>query len=97
MVTACGEAATNAIEHAGGGTGMPFEVSGQIGGPRHRADDPRLRGLAATCARATTAADSRSWSALMDSVDVTPTAEGTTVRMSRTLNAAAMGDHKEPD
>ena len=31
----------------------------------------------------------------MDSVDVTPTAEGTTVRMSRTLNAAAMGDHQE--
>ena len=32
----------------------------------------------------------------MDSVDVTPTAEGTTVRMSRMLNAAAMGDHQEP-
>ena len=28
IVTACGEAATNAIEHAGAGT--PFEISGQV-------------------------------------------------------------------
>ena len=32
VVTACGEAATNAIEHAGAGT--PFEISGQLDGPR---------------------------------------------------------------
>ena len=34
VITACGEAATNAIEHAGSGGGAPFEVSGRARGPQ---------------------------------------------------------------
>ena len=94
VVTACGEAATNAIEHAGGGTGIPFEVSGRL---EARAIELTIRDFGAW--RPPRKGDhGRGLSlmeALMDSVDVTPTAEGTTVRMSRRLNAAAMGDHKE--
>ncbi len=82
VVTACGEAATNAIEHAGVGT--PFEVSGEVEGRRveiavrdqgaWRAprDGDRGRGLSLM-------------RALMDTVDVMPTPEGTTVRLERTL------------
>ena len=33
ITTACGEAATNAIEHAGTGNGALFEVSGRRDGP----------------------------------------------------------------
>ena len=82
IVTACGEAATNAIEHAG--AGAPFEISGQLDGPRVEIAvrdfgawrEPREgdhgRGLSLM-------------EALMDTVDVTPTPEGTTVRLRRTL------------
>jgi PAS domain S-box-containing protein len=82
VITACGEAATNAIEHAG--AGEPFEMSGQIDGRQVEIEvrdygswrDPREgdhgRGLALM-------------EALMDTVDVTPTPEGTTVRLRRTL------------
>lgn len=82
IITACGEAATNAIEHAG--AGGPFEMSGQITGQLVEIEvrdygswrDPREgdhgRGLALM-------------EALMDTVDVTPTPEGTTVRLRRTL------------
>jgi PAS domain S-box-containing protein len=84
IVTACGEAATNAIEHAGAGGGTPFEVSGQRepGGVQITVRDhgawraPRSgdqgRGLSLM-------------RALMDSVEVTPTPEGTTVRLGRRL------------
>jgi PAS domain S-box-containing protein len=84
IVTACGEAATNAIEHAGAGGGASFEVSGQAerGGVRIAVRDhgewrvPRAgdqgRGLSMM-------------RALMDSVAVTPTPGGTTVRLERTL------------
>ena len=36
ITTACGEAATNAIEHAGTANGARFEVSGRRDGPRSR-------------------------------------------------------------
>jgi PAS domain S-box-containing protein len=84
IVTACGEAATNAIEHAGAGGGAPFEVSGRfdLGGVRitvrdygaWRAPRPGDQGRGLSLMRA-----------LMDSVEVTPTPEGTTVRLARTL------------
>jgi PAS domain S-box-containing protein len=82
IVTACGEAATNAIEHAG--AGGPFEMSGQIEGLSVEIEvrdfgawrEPRQgdhgRGLSLM-------------EALMDTVEVTPTPEGTTVRLRRTL------------
>jgi PAS domain S-box-containing protein len=84
IVTACGEAATNAIEHSGAGGGAPFELSGQLDGPelvitvrdygawRPPRTGDHGRGLSLM-------------RALMDSVEVTPTPEGTTVRLRRTL------------
>jgi PAS domain S-box-containing protein len=91
VVTACGEAATNAIEHAGAGT--PFEISGQVEGRRVEIsvrdfgawrtprEGDRGRGLSLM-------------RALMDTVDVVPTAEGTTVRMQRTLLDSVNGDRQ---
>jgi anti-sigma regulatory factor (Ser/Thr protein kinase) len=82
VLTACGEAATNAIEHAG--AGEPFEMSGQIHGQtveievrdfgawRESREGDHGRGLSLM-------------RALMDTVEVTPTPEGTTVRLRRTL------------
>jgi PAS domain S-box-containing protein len=82
IVTACGEAATNAIEHAG--AGGPFEMSGQLHGPRVEIE---VRDFGAW--RAPREGDhGRGLSlmeALMDTVEVTPTPEGTTVRLQRTL------------
>ena len=82
IVTACGEAATNAIEHAG--AGGPFEMSGQLDGPRVEIE---VRDFGAW--RAPREGDhGRGLSlmeALMDTVEVTPTPEGTTVRLRRTL------------
>jgi anti-sigma regulatory factor (Ser/Thr protein kinase) len=87
VVTACGEAATNAIEHAGGGGGAPFEVSGRIeegeilvmirdfGVWREPREGDGGRGLSLM-------------RALMDTVEVAPTPEGTTVRMRRSLDGA---------
>jgi PAS domain S-box-containing protein len=84
VVTACGEAATNAIEHAGAGGSAPFEVSGQVSGAemqitirdygawRSPREGDQGRGLSLM-------------RALMDTVEVTPTPEGTTVRLERTL------------
>jgi PAS domain S-box-containing protein len=86
IVTACGEAATNAIEHAGAGGAAPFELSGRTEGRRVRItirdygawraprDGDQGRGLSLM-------------RALMDTVEVTPTPEGTTVRLERILNA----------
>jgi len=82
VVTACGEAATNAIEHAG--AGYPFEISGRVEGRnveivvrdfgawRSPREGDRGRGISLM-------------RALMDTVEVVPTSEGTTVRMQRTL------------
>jgi anti-sigma regulatory factor (Ser/Thr protein kinase) len=92
VVIACGEAATNAIEHAG--AGAPFEISGQVEGRRVEIsvrdfgewrtprEGDRGRGLSLM-------------RALMDTVDVVPTAEGTTVRMQRTLlDSTVNGDRQ---
>jgi serine phosphatase RsbU (regulator of sigma subunit)/anti-sigma regulatory factor (Ser/Thr protein kinase) len=85
VITACGEAATNAIEHAG--AGEPFEISGVLDGPSVKLEvrdygawrSPRQgdRGRGLSLMRA-----------LMDTVDVVPSAEGTTVRMERTLRGS---------
>ena len=84
ITTACGEAATNAIEHAGTGNGARVEVSGRRDGPEvelsvrdhgswrsERADD-HGRGLVLM-------------RTLMDTVAVEPRAEGTTVSLRRRL------------
>jgi serine phosphatase RsbU (regulator of sigma subunit)/anti-sigma regulatory factor (Ser/Thr protein kinase) len=92
VVTACGEAATNAIEHAG--AGIPFEISGQVEGRRveiavrdhgaWRAPREGDHGRGISLMRA-----------LMDTVDVRVTPEGTTVRMQRTLSeSSANGDRR---
>jgi anti-sigma regulatory factor (Ser/Thr protein kinase) len=82
VLTACGEAATNAIEHAG--AAGPFEMSGQLDGTTV---DIEVRDFGAW--RAPREGDrGRGVSlmeALMDTVEVTPTPEGTTVRLRRTL------------
>jgi PAS domain S-box-containing protein len=84
IVTACGEAATNAIEHAGTGNTNRFVVSGGRDGDavqieirdhgtwRERRDDDHGRGLDLM-------------RTLMDSVEVEPGADGTTVRLRRTI------------
>jgi PAS domain S-box-containing protein len=85
ITTACGEAATNAIEHAGAGGGTPFELIGDLdqgdvmievrdyGAWRAPREGDQGRGIGLM-------------RALMDEVEVTPTPEGTTVRLRRTLN-----------
>ncbi len=85
ITTACGEAANNAIEHAGAGDDTPFEVDGQLDGHqvaitirdfgawRPPREGDQGRGLSLM-------------RALMDSVEVTPSSEGTTVLLRRTLN-----------
>jgi anti-sigma regulatory factor (Ser/Thr protein kinase) len=73
IVTACGEAATNAIEHSGAGDRTTLELSGRDHGA-WRAPREGERGLGILLMRG-----------LMDEVDVTATPQGTTVRMSRTL------------
>ena len=87
MITACGEAATNAIEHAGGGGRTPFELSAALEGRmieiavrdfgawRPPRDGDQGRGL-------------ELMRALMDEVEVTPSSSGTTVRLSRKLDAS---------
>jgi serine phosphatase RsbU (regulator of sigma subunit)/anti-sigma regulatory factor (Ser/Thr protein kinase) len=86
IVTACGEAATNAIEHAGAGGGAPFEVSGQ-----HEDHDVRITVRDYGAWRSEREGDQgRGLSlmrALMDTVEITPTPEGTTVRLGRRLGA----------
>jgi PAS domain S-box-containing protein len=84
ITTACGEAATNAIEHAGTGNGAHFEVSGRRDGPeielavrdhgswRSERQDDHGRGL-------------ELMRTLMDTVAVEPGAEGTTVSLRRRL------------
>jgi PAS domain S-box-containing protein len=87
ITTACGEAATNAIEHAGASGATPFEVLGNLEGRevnitvrdhgawREPRDDDQGRGIGLIAG-------------LMDDVKVTPTEAGTSVRMRRTLNGA---------
>jgi PAS domain S-box-containing protein len=92
VLTAAGEAATNAIEHAGGAGGRPFELSGQLEGReieivvrdfgswRPPREGDHGRGLSLM-------------GALMDDVEVTPAPNGTTVRLSRRLNSPAADGH----
>jgi serine phosphatase RsbU (regulator of sigma subunit)/anti-sigma regulatory factor (Ser/Thr protein kinase) len=87
ITTACGEAATNAIEHAGATGDTPFVVLGRLDGRdvhitvrdhgawREPRVDDHGRGIGLI-------------GGLMDDVQVTPTASGTSVRMRRTLNGA---------
>jgi anti-sigma regulatory factor (Ser/Thr protein kinase) len=84
ITTACGEAATNAIEHAGTGNGAHFEVSGRRDGLeielavrdhgswRSEREDDHGRGL-------------ELMRTLMDTVAVEPGEEGTTVSLRRRL------------
>jgi PAS domain S-box-containing protein len=87
ILTATGEAAANAIEHGGSiAGGPPFEVTGEIagdeveivvrdfGGWRERQRSEGGRGLVLM-------------RALMDSVEVDPGPDGTTVRMRRRIGA----------
>jgi PAS domain S-box-containing protein len=82
ITMACGEAATNAIEHAG--VAEPFVVSGTL---RERVVEISVSDRGAW--RQIRAGDQgRGLSlmgALMDTVDVTPSADGTTVRLRRKL------------
>ncbi len=85
VVTACGEAATNAIEHAGAPVGTPFELSAHVGEDlievavrdhghwRASREDDNGRGFGLM-------------EALVDRVEVTRAPEGTTVRMLRKLS-----------
>jgi anti-sigma regulatory factor (Ser/Thr protein kinase) len=84
ITTACGEAATNAIEHAGTANGARFEISGRRDGPaveiavqdrgawRVERDDDHGRGL-------------ELMRTLMDTVAVEPSERGTTVSLRRRL------------
>jgi anti-sigma regulatory factor (Ser/Thr protein kinase) len=84
VTTACSEAATNAIEHAGSGAETPFDLEGRVEGGevvvtikdrgvwRPPRGDDQGRGLSLM-------------RALMDSVEVVPGADGTTVRLRRRL------------
>jgi anti-sigma regulatory factor (Ser/Thr protein kinase) len=84
IITACGEAATNAIEHAAAGNSPRFSVTGSREGEdvaievrdhgtwRERRDDDHGRGI-------------ELMRTLMDTVDVEPGAGGTTVRLRRRL------------
>ena len=85
IVIACGEAATNALEHSGAGASTPFDFSGRVHGRRvelevrdHGAWRPPREGEGG-----------RGMSLMrgfMDAIDVTSTPQGTTVRLSRTLD-----------
>jgi PAS domain S-box-containing protein len=88
IITACGEAATNAIEHAGSGGGEPFEVSGRLHG---REVDLSVRDFGSwrTPREGDQGRGLSLMRALMDTVEVTPTPEGTTVRLRRTLRGSA--------
>jgi anti-sigma regulatory factor (Ser/Thr protein kinase) len=84
IITACGEAATNAIEHASIGNSTRFAVSGRREGDdvqieirdhgawRERRNDDHGRGI-------------ELMRTLMDTVEFEPGAEGTTVSLRRTL------------
>jgi serine phosphatase RsbU (regulator of sigma subunit)/anti-sigma regulatory factor (Ser/Thr protein kinase) len=84
VVTACGEAATNAIEHAGAGGSAPFEISGQAEGREVRLTI-RDEGAWRAPRQGDQGRGLSLMRALMDTVEVTPTPEGTTVRLTRRL------------
>jgi PAS domain S-box-containing protein len=87
ITTACGEAATNAIEHAGAGGGRPFEVSGRLDG-REVDVSVRDHGTWRTPREGDQGRGLSLMRALMDTVEVQPTRDGTTVRLRRMLREA---------
>ena len=87
VVTACGEAATNAIEHAGARGSASFEVSGQVDG-REVQITIRDYGAWRTPREGDHGRGLSLMRALMDTVQVTPTPEGTTVALRRRLQGA---------
>jgi PAS domain S-box-containing protein len=94
VTTACGEAATNAIEHAGSGGGRPFEVSGRLQG---REVDVSVRDFGSwrTPREGDQGRGLSLMRALMDTVEVMPTPEGTTVRLRRTLRGSGVNGGPE--
>jgi anti-sigma regulatory factor (Ser/Thr protein kinase) len=84
IVTACSEAATNAIEHAGAGGGVPFEVAGRLRGRRVELT-VRDRGVWRSAREGDRGRGLSLMRALMDSVEVTPASGGTSVRLQREL------------
>jgi PAS domain S-box-containing protein len=85
ITTACGEAATNAIEHAGAGGDTPFEVEGKLDG-REVVITVRDFGAWRTPREGDQGRGLGLMRALMDRVEVTPSPEGTTVLLRRALN-----------
>ncbi len=82
IVTACGEAATNAVEHSG--AGAPFEVAGALRGRRVNLT-VRDRGEWRSARRGDQGRGLSLMHALMDTVEVAPGPDGTRVRMQREL------------
>jgi anti-sigma regulatory factor (Ser/Thr protein kinase) len=90
ITTACGEAATNAIEHAGASGDTPFQVGGELSG-REVAITVRDYGAWRPPREGDQGRGLSLMRALMDSVEVTPSPEGTTVLLCRTLNGDSGG------
>jgi PAS domain S-box-containing protein len=85
LLTACGEAATNAIEHSG--AGEPFEISGRLDGLSVEVT-VRDRGAWRAPREGDHGRGLSLMRALMDNVDVMPSSEGTTVRLQRTMSGS---------
>jgi PAS domain S-box-containing protein len=84
VVIACGEAATNVIEHAGVSGRKPFELSGRLEG-RTVELTVRDHGTWRPLREGEGGRGLPLMRSLMHEIDVTSTAQGTTVRLSRTL------------
>ena len=85
IVTACGEAATNAIEHAGAAGDVPFEVAGRLNGQRVDVT-VRDRGAWRSPRQGDRGRGLSLMRALMDQVEVSPGPDGTRVRLQRELS-----------
>ncbi len=89
IVTACGEAATNAIEHAGADGDPPFELAGVLSG--RRVDlTVRDRGQWRLPRRGDQGRGLSLMRALMDTVEVARGPDGTRVRMQRELRGGGI-------
>jgi PAS domain S-box-containing protein len=88
ITTACGEAATNAIEHAGSRGDTPFEVGGELQG-REVAITVRDFGSWRPPREGDQGRGLSLMRALMDSVEVSPSHDGTVVELRRRLNGQA--------
>jgi PAS domain S-box-containing protein len=84
IVTACGEAATNAIEHAGAAGDVPFELTGLLEGRRVELS-VRDRGAWRSPRGVDRGRGLSLMKALMDAVEVSPGPDGTRVRLEREL------------